>query len=62
MGLVALIKLKRAKEFKYLVFSAFTVGLVLAVANSIAFGRAVLNKGLHWHCTPKAANAESAGE
>ena len=58
MGLVALIKLNRAREFKYLVLSAFTVGLVLAVANTIAFTLAVFNKGLHWHCTPKIANEE----
>jgi len=59
MGLIALFKLKRLGEFRHLILSLFTVGLVLAVANSIAFYRAVFNKGLHWHCTPKIANDET---
>lgn len=56
MGLITLIKLERTKEFGHLVMSAFTVGLVLAFSNSIAFSKAVLNKPLHWYCTPKVEN------
>ena len=56
MGIVALWKLGRLNEVKYLVLGAFTVGIVLAMANTIALTRAVFNKGLHWYCTPKAAN------
>jgi len=60
MGLIALWKLNKLKEFGHLVLSALTVGLVLAVANSIAFFRAVFNIGLHWYCTPKIANEDVA--
>ncbi|MEM4755758.1 MAG: glycosyltransferase [Candidatus Woesearchaeota archaeon] len=56
MGIYTLVKHKLHHEIKYLVVTAFTVGLVLALANSIAFIKAVLNKKLHWFCTPKTAN------
>lgn len=56
MGAFALYKKKQLKEFPYLFLSALTMGLVLCIANSIAFFRAVSNKKLAWFCTPKAAN------
>jgi cellulose synthase/poly-beta-1,6-N-acetylglucosamine synthase-like glycosyltransferase len=56
MGIITLWKHKMMRDFPYLVLASFTMGLVLAIANSIAFFRAVANKKLHWFCTPKAAN------
>jgi len=56
MGMLALHKTKQLKEFPYMVLSIFTIGLVLAVANSIAFFKAVFNKELNWYCTTKDAN------
>ncbi|MBN2368272.1 glycosyltransferase [Candidatus Woesearchaeota archaeon] len=56
MGIIALHKQRLLKEFGYLLLSSFTMGLILAVANTVAFTRAVFNKGLHWYCTPKIAN------
>ncbi|MBW2992579.1 glycosyltransferase [Candidatus Woesearchaeota archaeon] len=56
MGAITLIKQNKLGEFGYLVASAFTVGLVLAVSNSMAFFKAIFNKPLHWYCTPKARN------
>ncbi len=57
MGTIALYRQKRLHEFRYLVYSVFTIGLVLAVANTIAFTKALFNREMHWHCTPKAANS-----
>ena len=54
----ALHKNKLLKEFPYLLLSVFTLGIVLAVANSAAFLKAVLNKQLSWFCTDKEANDE----
>lgn len=56
MGLLAFKKQKILNEFGYLILSAFTVGLVLAVSNSFAFFKAVFNQKLHWFCTPKIDN------
>jgi hypothetical protein len=56
MGVITLWKHKMMREFPYLLLASFTMGLVLAVANSVAFFRAIANKKLHWFCTPKAAN------
>lgn len=56
MGVFALYKNGRLSEFPYFVLSAFTIGIILAVANTIAFFKAVLNSKLSWYCTPKAAN------
>ena len=58
MGLTALHKHKRINEFPHLVLSAFTIGVILAVANSIAFFKAVFNKQLFWFCTAKEANEQ----
>ncbi len=60
MGLITLYKHNQVRDFWYLVASTFTIGLVIAVANSIAFIRAVFNMGLHWHCTPKVDNVQVA--
>ena len=56
IGIVALYKNKLLREFPYLVLSVFTLGIILAVANSIAFFKAVTNKRLAWFCTTKEAN------
>lgn len=58
IGFVALYKQKLLKEYPYLVLSGFTLGLVIAVANTIAFGRAIVNKHLGWYCTPKQHNTQ----
>jgi len=62
IGLLTLYRLKKTQEFKYLVASVFTVGLVLAVANSIAFSKALMNKELSWFCTPKNDNVQLVQE
>ncbi len=56
MGIMTLYKKRQLGELPYLLLAGFTIGIVLAVANSIAFFRAVSNKKLHWFCTPKLAN------
>ena len=56
MGAATLYKRRRLYEFPYLLLSVFTLGVVLAVANSVAFLKAVSNKKLHWFCTVKDAN------
>jgi len=58
MGLITLYKNELLKEFPYLLLSVFTLGLILAVANSIAFFKAVFNKQLSWFCTTKEANKQ----
>lgn len=57
-GLVTLYKRNRLNEAGYLILSAFTMGIVISVANAIAFSKATFNKKLHWFCTPKAANSD----
>ena len=56
VGIMALHKNKALKEFPYLILASLTLGLVLAVANSIAFFKAAFNKRLSWFCTAKEAN------
>jgi len=56
MGVFTLYKRKMMDEIPYLFLSAFTMGVILSVAISIAFVKAVFNKKLHWFCTPKIAN------
>lgn len=56
IGIITLYKNKILREFPYLILSAFTMGIVLAVANSIAFTKAAFNKQLSWFCTSKEAN------
>jgi|TARA_Y100000310_G_scaffold345860_1_gene471642 cellulose synthase/poly-beta-1,6-N-acetylglucosamine synthase-like glycosyltransferase len=58
MGAIALYKRNILREFPCLLLSVFTMGIVLAVANSIAFFKAVSNKQLSWFCTAKEANDE----
>ncbi len=60
IGAIALYKNHVLKEFPYLVLSAFTLGLILAVANTIAFFRAAFNMKLSWFCTAKEANSKFA--
>ena len=60
MGIIALHRNKALKEFPYLVLASLTMGLVLAVANSIAFFRAAFNKQLSWFCTAKDGNNKFA--
>jgi hypothetical protein len=57
MGLITLVKQKRANEFGHLIISSFMMGLILAVASTAAFFKAATNKPLPWHCTPKAQNS-----
>jgi len=57
-GIVTLYKRKKLSEMKYLILSIFTVGIVIAVSNSIAFIKALLNKKPRWFCTPKIANLD----
>ncbi len=56
IGLLTLYKRRILKEFPYLVLSVFTMGIVIAVANSIAFFMAIIDKKPHWYCTPKIQN------
>lgn len=56
IGILTFYKRKMLKEFKYLIYSVFSVGIVLAITNSYAFFRAITNKKLIWHCTPKKDN------
>ena len=58
IGFAALYKNKLLKEFPYLVFSVFALGIILAVANSVAFLKAISNKQLSWFCTTKEANEQ----
>ena len=58
IGLAALQKSKLLKEFPYLILSVFTLGIVLAAANSVAFFKAISNKRLSWFCTTKEANEQ----
>jgi len=60
IGVIALHKNHILKEFPYLVLSALTLGLILAVANSIAFFKAAFNMRLSWFCTAKEANSKFA--
>ncbi len=59
MGIITFYKRSMLKEVPYLIATVFTLGLVLAVANSIAFVKAIANRKLHWYCTPKAANQDA---
>lgn len=56
MGIVTLYKRGMLGEIKYLIATTFTLGIVLAMSNTIAFCKAILNHPLHWFCTPKGAN------
>lgn len=56
MGIITLYKRRKLNELPYLLLAGFTIGIVLAVANSVAFLRAITNKKLQWFCTPKLAN------
>ncbi len=47
------------QELKYLLLSGFSLGIILAVANSVAFVRAAAKKGLYWYCTPKSDNEKA---
>ncbi len=58
-GIVTLYKRKQLSETGQFILSITTMGLVLAVCNSIAFSRSVLNRKLHWFCTPKTANYQA---
>lgn len=57
-AIIALYKRNRLNEFWYLVLSVFTMGLVIATSNAVAFTKAVFNKRLGWFCTPKVANVD----
>lgn len=58
IGAITLYRNKMLKEFPYMVFTSLTIGLVLAVANSVALFKAAFKKQLSWFCTPKEANTE----
>ena len=57
-GIVTLYKRDKIKEFWHFLFSAFTMGLLMAFWNGFAFTKATFNRKLHWFCTPKIANVE----
>lgn len=56
IGAITLHKHDKLHEFPYLVLSALTVGIVLSIARSAAFVKAIFNSKLSWFCTPKRAN------
>jgi cellulose synthase/poly-beta-1,6-N-acetylglucosamine synthase-like glycosyltransferase len=56
IGFLTLYKRKIVKDFPYMVLAVFTIGIVLAVANSVAFFKALTNRKLNWFCTPKTEN------
>ena len=58
IGIIALHKNKALKEFPYLILALLTIGIVLSVANSIAFFKAAFNKQISWFCTAKDANSK----
>ncbi len=58
IGAATLIKRKIIKEFPQLLLSVFTLGLILAIANTVAFFKAAFNSELHWFCTVKDDNYE----
>lgn len=58
IGWLTLYRRKSLKEFHYFIFSAFALGLILAVANTVAFYKAATNKRLHWYCTVKDDNTK----
>lgn len=60
IGFLTLYKRKLVKDFPYLILAVFTMGIVLAVANSVAFFNAVTNRKLNWFCTPKTENDKFA--
>lgn len=60
IGFLTLYRKNIIKEFPYMVLSIFTIGIILAVANSIAFFRALFNKKFSWYCTPKTENDKFA--
>lgn len=59
LGIMTLYKHKMLKDTGKFMLAAFSLGLILAGANAVAFIKAAFNKTLHWYCTPKIAN-ESA--
>jgi len=56
IGLLTLYKRKLVKDFPYMVLTIFTMGIVIAVANSIALFNAITNRKPYWFCTPKIEN------
>ena len=59
IGAVMLYRYRLLKELKYLVATVFTIGPIMAFSSTIAFFRAIFNKGLHWFCTPKNDNVKA---
>ena len=59
-GGLALYKQKKIKKIPALLVSVLTIGLMIGFASSVAFIRAILNKKLHWFCTPKTENNKYA--
>jgi len=62
MGIITLYKQGRLKEFKYLLASTFTVGIILAFATTYAVIKAFFNSKLDWFCTPKTDNVKVVAE
>jgi len=60
IGTLTLYKKKILNEFPKFILSVLSIGIILAVANSVAIFRAIINKRLHWHCTPKVENDKFA--
>jgi len=55
-GTFTLAKQRQLREMPHLILSCLSLGLLLAGASAIAFGKASMNRRMHWFCTPKAAN------
>ncbi|MBL7056121.1 glycosyltransferase [Candidatus Woesearchaeota archaeon] len=60
IGTLTLYKKNILNEFPKFILSVLSIGIILAVANTVAFSRAIINKRLHWHCTPKVENDKFA--
>ncbi len=58
MGIVAFSRQKMLKEFPYLLLSSFSLSLILAGANTVAFFKALFNFREYWYRTPKSALSE----
>ncbi|MDD9952977.1 MAG: glycosyltransferase [Candidatus Woesearchaeota archaeon] len=58
IGSLTLYKQNMLGDIKYLLLGAFTVGLVLSVANTFALYKAFRNTKLGWFCTPKTDNTQ----
>jgi cellulose synthase/poly-beta-1,6-N-acetylglucosamine synthase-like glycosyltransferase len=57
LGLFTFAKRKMLIEIRFLFYTVFSIGIILAIANSYALIMALFNKKLTWYCTPKKDNS-----